>query len=83
MTSAIVKWFNAKKGYGFLVVDGIDQDVFVHYSVIDGEGFRTLSQGEKVQVDIGDDGKGPRARKVFHIDQPDGSTVAPESVSTP
>jgi CspA family cold shock protein len=80
MTSAIVKWFNAKKGYGFLVVDGIDQDVFVHYSVIEGEGFRTLSQGEKVQVDVGDDGKGPRARKVLHLDQPAGSDVVPESV---
>ena len=83
MTSAIVKWFNAKKGYGFLVVDGIDSDVFVHYSVIEGEGFRTLSQGEKVQADVGDDGKGPRARKVFHIDQPADSAVIPESISSP
>jgi CspA family cold shock protein len=85
MTSAIVKWFNAKKGYGFLVVDGIDQDVFVHYSVIEGEGFRTLSQGERVDVDVGDDGKGPRARKVFHTDQPAEPSPAsdPESVSAP
>ena len=65
MTSATVKWFNAKKGYGFLVVDGIEQDVFVHYSVIEGDGFRTLSQGETVQVDVGDDGKGPGRARYF------------------
>ena len=61
---ATVKWFNARKGFGFLVVDGHEQDIFVHYSVIDGEGFRTLVQGERVEVEIGDDGKGPRAVRV-------------------
>ncbi len=67
MTTGVVKWFNAKKGFGFLIMEGIDHDIFVHYSVIEGEGFRTLSEGEKVDVDIGDDGKGPRARKVTRI----------------
>ena len=83
MTSAIVKWFNAKKGYGFLVVEGIDQDVFVHYSVIEGEGFRTLSQGERVQVDVGDDGKGPRARKVYHTEGSANSVSSVDSLPSP
>ena len=60
-----VKWFNAKKGFGFVNVEGTDIDIFVHYSVIEGEGFRTLVEGELVQVDVGDDGKGPRARRVL------------------
>ena len=63
-----VKWFNAKKGFGFLVVDELDQDIFVHYSVIDGGGFRTLAEGDSVEVDIGDDGKGPRARHVERVE---------------
>lgn len=67
---ATVKWFNARKGFGFLVVDGYEQDIFVHYSVIDGDGFRTLVQGESVEVDIGDDGKGPRAVAVRRSQQP-------------
>lgn len=64
MHNGTVKWFNAKKGFGFVVVDGYEQDIFVHYSVIEGEGFRTLTEGEAVEVDVGDDGKGPRARRV-------------------
>lgn len=67
MKEGTVKWFNAKKGFGFLVVEGYEQDIFVHYSVIHGDGFRTLSEGEKVQVDVGDDGKGPRARHVERV----------------
>ena len=64
MPTGRVKWFNAKKGFGFVVVDGYDQDIFVHYSAIEGDGFRTLSEKALVQVDIGDDGKGLRARRV-------------------
>lgn len=65
-----VKWFNAKKGFGFVVVDGYDHDIFVHYSVIEGDGFRTLSEGDEVDIDVGDDGKGPRARSVTKRSQP-------------
>lgn len=68
MHTGTVKWFNAKKGFGFVIVEGVTQDIFVHYSVIDGEGFRTLAEGEQVRVDIGDDGKGPRARRVARFD---------------
>lgn len=80
MAWGTVKWFNAKKGFGFLVVEGWDQDVFVHYSVIEGDGFRTLSQNEKVQVDVGDDGKGPRARRVLHTGDPEGVSAPAESM---
>lgn len=67
MKSGIVKWFNAKKGFGFLLVEGMETDIFVHYSVIEGEGFRTLAEGDKVDVEIGDDGKGPRALRVVPL----------------
>ncbi len=63
-----VKWFNAKKGFGFLVIDEFDHDIFVHYSVIESGGFRTLTEGDLVEVEIGDDGKGPRARRVERIE---------------
>ena len=67
LKSGIVKWFNAKKGFGFLLVEGMETDIFVHYSVIEGEGFRTLAEGDKVDVEIGDDGKGPRALRVVPL----------------
>ena len=70
MQTGTVKWFNAKKGFGFVVVDGYDHDIFVHYSVIEGDGFRTLVEGEEVNIDIGDDGKGPRARRVVKHGEP-------------
>lgn len=77
---ATVKWFNARKGFGFLVVDGYEQDIFVHYSVIDGDGFRTLVQGEQVDVQIGDDGKGPRAVSVQRLQAADpGLSEEPEA----
>ena len=73
MPTGRVKWFNAKKGFGFVVVDGYDQDIFVHYSVIEGDGFRTLAEKTLVEVDIGDDGKGLRARRVttMHVAEND------------
>ena len=69
MHTGRVKWFNAKKGFGFVVVDGYDQDIFVHYSVIEGDGFRTLAEKALVQVDIGDEGKGLRARRVTTVQE--------------
>jgi CspA family cold shock protein len=58
-----VKWFNESKGYGFISRDD-GQDIFVHYSAIEGEGFRTLRQGQRVEFDVVDSPKGPRADKV-------------------
>jgi len=61
-----VKWFNDKKGYGFIErEDG--EDVFVHYTAIVGEGFRTLHEGEKVEFEIVQGPKGPQASKVSVI----------------
>jgi len=63
MPEGTVKWFNQRKGYGFISTpDG--RDVFVHYSNITGNGFKTLSEGESVSFDIVDGEKGPRAENV-------------------
>ena len=58
-----VKWFSDKKGYGFITRDGMD-DVFVHYSSIQGDGFRTLREGEMVLFEIADGERGPKATNV-------------------
>jgi CspA family cold shock protein len=60
----IVKWFNRLKGYGFIDPEDGDSEVFVHYSAIDGEGYRNLDEGDSVQYDEVDFGKGPQARNV-------------------
>lgn len=59
-----VKWFNAEKGYGFLSVDGTDRDVFVHYSAIDMDGFKTLEEDQRVSFQIVQGPKGPQAESV-------------------
>ncbi|MDP3971695.1 MAG: cold-shock protein [Candidatus Nanopelagicales bacterium] len=59
-----VKWFNSEKGYGFLSVDGTDRDVFVHYSAIEMDGFRTLEEDQRVQFQIVQGPKGPQAETV-------------------
>jgi CspA family cold shock protein len=58
-----VKWFNAEKGYGFIAVDG-GQDVFVHYSAIQSEGYRTLEEGQRVEFEVTQGQKGPQADQV-------------------
>lgn len=58
-----VKWFNSEKGYGFIQVEG-GNDVFVHYTAILGEGFRTLEEGQRVQFDIVEGQRGPQAANV-------------------
>jgi len=58
-----VKWFNPKKGYGFITKDE-GGDVFVHYSAIDMDGFRTLQEGQKVEFEIQNSDKGPQAVNV-------------------
>jgi len=62
-----VKWFNEKKGYGFIERDDGSGDVFVHYSAIQGEGFKNLSEGQKVEFDVTDSDKGPQASNVVKI----------------
>jgi len=67
MAQGTVKWFNEKKGYGFIIPDGQNQDVFVHYTAIQAEGFKTLNEGDKVQFEIFQDVKGARARDVVRV----------------
>ena len=65
MSEGTVKWFNQRKGYGFIsTTDG--NDIFVHYSNISGEGFKTLVEGDEVSFDVVDGEKGPRAENVVH-----------------
>ncbi len=64
MASGIVKWFNSEKGYGFITLDDGGQDVFVHYSAIDMNGYRTLAEGQRVEFEVGTGAKGPQAESV-------------------
>ncbi|HHT9112258.1 MAG: cold-shock protein [Candidatus Brocadiaceae bacterium] len=63
MATGTVKWFNDKKGFGFISQDNGD-DVFVHQTSIEGEGFRTLAEGDKVEFEVMKDQKGYKATKV-------------------
>ncbi|ALP35206.1 cold shock domain-containing protein [Paenibacillus sp. 28ISP30-2] len=58
-----VKWFNAEKGYGFIQMDG-GEDVFVHFSAIQGDGFKTLEEGQAVEFEITEGNRGPQAANV-------------------
>ena len=65
MSTGKVKWFNESKGYGFIEPDGGGRDVFVHYSAIQGEGYKTLSEGQPVEFEITQGEKGPQAANVM------------------
>ncbi|GAA3692611.1 cold-shock protein [Zhihengliuella alba] len=67
MAQGTVKWFNAEKGFGFITPDGADQDVFVHYSEIQTQGFRTLDENQRVEFEIGEGTKGPQATGVVGL----------------
>jgi CspA family cold shock protein len=64
MATGTVKWFNASKGFGFIAPDDGGSDVFVHFSAIAAEGFRTLTEGQKVSFEVEDGPKGPQAKDV-------------------
>ncbi len=64
MATGTVKWFNDSKGFGFIAQDDGGQDVFVHFSAIQGSGFKSLAEGQKVSFDIQDGPKGPQASNV-------------------
>ncbi|SDE84029.1 Cold shock protein, CspA family [Pseudonocardia oroxyli] len=64
MAQGTVKWFNGEKGFGFIQQDGGGADVFVHYSEIAADGFRSLDEGQRVEFEVGQGKKGPQATAV-------------------
>jgi CspA family cold shock protein len=64
MAEGIVKWFNATKGFGFITPDDGTADVFVHFSSIEGTGYRELTEGQKVDFEAEQGPKGPQAKRV-------------------
>jgi CspA family cold shock protein len=64
MATGTVKWFNDAKGYGFITPDDAGKDFFVHHSAITGEGFKTLTEGAKVEFEAAEGQKGPEATNV-------------------
>jgi cold shock protein len=67
MAKGTVKWFNEKKGFGFIVDPEVPTDIFVHFSVIQADGFKTLNEGETVEYELYRDEKGAKARNVMRV----------------
>jgi CspA family cold shock protein len=67
LKTGTVKWFNADKGFGFIEVEGENDDVFVHFSAIQGDGFKTLDEGQAVQFEVVDGNRGPQAANVTKL----------------
>ena len=66
-TTGTVKWFNDEKGFGFITRDDGEKDVFCHFSAINGDGFKSLAEGQKVEFDVVDGQKGPAAENVIPV----------------
>lgn len=69
LTVGKVKWFNTKKGYGFITRDGTEEDIFVHYTSIMGDGYRALEKGDDVQFELVEGSKGLQAQNVTRVRQ--------------
>jgi CspA family cold shock protein len=67
MATGTVKWFSAEKGFGFITPEDGSADVFVHFSAIQGEGFKELAEGARVEYDVTQGQKGPQASNVKNI----------------
>ena len=67
MATGTVKWFNDSKGFGFISVEGESKDVFVHHSAIQGNGYKSLTEGQKVEFEIVAGQKGPAAENVRQV----------------
>ncbi|MDH5638219.1 MAG: cold shock domain-containing protein [Nitrospinota bacterium] len=67
MAKGKIKWFNNAKGYGFILEDGKESDVFVHYSAIEGEGYKSLKNGEEVEFELCEGPKGLHAQQVIRL----------------
>ena len=68
-TTGTVKWFDESKGFGVITPENGERDCFVHHSAIQGEGFKTLSEGEKVEFEIVERDKGPAAENVTRLSE--------------
>lgn len=66
MQTGTVKWFNAEKGFGFIEIEG-GNDVFVHFSAIEGEGYKSLDEGQRVQFNVTQGNRGPQAENVSKL----------------
>jgi CspA family cold shock protein len=66
LANGVVKWFSDQKGYGFIEQEN-GEDLFVHYSSIQGSGFRTLAEGDEVTFEVGEGQKGPAAQNVMKV----------------
>ena len=66
-TAGTVKWFSDQKGFGFITPEGGAKDCFVHHSVIQADGFKSLSEGERVEFDMVEEPKGPKAQNVTRV----------------
>ncbi len=64
MAQGTVRWFDPEKGYGFIAVEGMPKDIFVHYTAIEASGFRTLDEGQQVEFEITQSEKGQQAANV-------------------
>jgi len=67
MQTGTVKWFNAEKGFGFIEVEGGGNDVFVHFSAIVGDGFKSLDEGQRVEFNVVQGNRGPQAENVVKL----------------
>ncbi len=80
MLSGKVKWFNNAKGYGFIVADGRDEDLFAHYSAIQMDGYKTLKAGQAVSFDIL---QGPKGLHAVNISAAQATSESPATTSSP
>ncbi|MBB1521485.1 MULTISPECIES: cold shock domain-containing protein CspD [Pseudomonadaceae] len=80
MLSGKVKWFNNAKGYGFIVADGRDEDLFAHYSAIQMDGYKTLKAGQPVSFDIL---QGPKGLHAVNISAALATSESPATISSP
>jgi CspA family cold shock protein len=78
-----VKWFSNVKGYGFVEKEGGGQDVFVHYSAIQGEGYKTLEEGESITFDVTQGEKGPQAANVVRLEKGEKKETPPQGEASP
>ncbi|MBN1890279.1 MAG: cold shock domain-containing protein [Thermoflexales bacterium] len=78
-TQGTVRWFSRVKGYGFINPDGQEDDVFVHFSAIEGDGYRNLNKGQRVEFSVEDTDKGPQAIKVVGLATPSQLDDDPEN----